>query len=91
MRIDRVHAGRDDVVVRDRFKQGLGVHDDCSHELSVSLPRENVVNAFFASPVEGICDIRLLGVLKNVFTSARPWLVAKASSRSPLSLSMSRP
>ena len=36
------------------LSKGLGVHDDVSHELSVSLPREDVVNAFFASPVEGM-------------------------------------
>ena len=38
-----------------------------------------------------VCDTRFLGVLKNVFTSARLWLVAKDSSRSLLSLSVSRP
>ena len=39
---------------RDGFEQDLEVHDDVSHEFSVSLLREDVVNAFFASPVEGL-------------------------------------
>ena len=41
-------------MVRDGFERGLRIHDDVSHELSVSLPREDVVNALFASPVEGM-------------------------------------
>ena len=42
------------MLVRDGFEQGLGVHDDVSHELTVSLPRKDVLNAFFTSPVEGM-------------------------------------
>ena len=30
----------------------MGVHSNIPHEFSVSLPRENVVNTFSASPVE---------------------------------------
>ena len=48
-------------MVRDGFNEYLGVHDDVSHELSVPLPRVDVVNAFFASSVEGMRYIFLGG------------------------------
>ena len=43
-----------------------GAHSDIPHEFSVSLPRENVVNALFASPVERMRDCVLSGTEKRV-------------------------
>ena len=43
-----------------------GVHSDIPNEFSVSLPRENVVNTLFASPVERMRDCVLSGTEKLI-------------------------
>ena len=43
----------------------VGVHSNIPHEFSVSLPRENVVNAFFASPIERVRNCVLGGTEKR--------------------------
>ena len=69
---------------------GGGVHRNVPYEFAITFSRYDVVDTFFARPLK-VCDTPSLGVLKNVFTIARSWLLAKGSSSSPLSLRVSRP
>ena len=42
------------VVVRNREERGLGVHRNIPYEFAITLSRYNVVDAFFAPPVESM-------------------------------------
>ena len=77
-------------MVRNGEEGGLGVHRNVPYEFAITLPRWDVVDTFFPRPLRA-CDTPPLGVLNNVVTRARPWLLAKDSSSSPLSLRASRP
>ena len=66
------------------------MHRNVPYELANTLPRLDVVGTFLPRPLK-VCDTPPLGVLKNAFTRARSWLLAKDSSNSPLSLRVSRP
>ena len=66
------------------------MHRNVPYEFAVTLPRWDIVDPFFPRPLN-VCDTPPLGVLKNVFTRARSWLLAKDSSSSPLLLRVSRP
>ena len=78
------------VTVRNGKEGGLRVHLNVPYEFAITLPRYDVVDPFFPLTLN-VCDTPPLGVLKNVFTRARSWLLAKDSSSSPLSLRVSRP
>ena len=69
------------VVVRHGKEGGLRVHRNVSYKFVIR---------FFPRPLN-VCDTPPLGVLKNVFTRARSWLLAKDRSKSPLSLRVSQP
>ena len=42
------------VVVRNRKEGGLGVHRNIPYKFAITLSRQNVVDAFFAPPVESM-------------------------------------
>ena len=42
------------VVVRNGKEGGLGVHRNVPYEFAITLPRSDIVDAFFASPVESV-------------------------------------
>ena len=46
----------------------VGVHSNIPHEFSVSLPREDVGNMFFASPIARMRACVLGGTAERVFT-----------------------
>ena len=71
------------VVVRNGKEGWLRVHRNVMYEFARCL-------VIFPRPLI-VCDTPPLGVLKNVLTKARSWLLAKDSSSFPLSLRVSQP
>ena len=73
-----------------RKEGGLDVHRNVPYEFAITFSGNDVVDTFLPRPLK-VCDTPPMGVLNNVFTSARSLLLAKDSSSSPMSLRASRP
>ena len=57
------------VVDRNRKERGLGVHRNIRYEFAITLSRSNVVDAFFAPPVESMGYTAFGGAKERVHNS----------------------
>ena len=81
---NQFHMGHHRIVVRKwGGTTAAGALTSALHDFPVPLPCEDVVNAIVLLSIPlNVREIPFFGVLKNVFTRARPWLEGQRSNKS---------